>query len=184
MLPTVAKIQIDIAMTLGISCPSERPGEAVVMVVWDCVCRGVGYEETVCSGQLCCGWPSGLYRSHIRCLPLLPSTPVSSKHTKAIAASKKGWGKGRGGTCTQKCTHQKGKKERKKKLPSFVGGLKERRGTVAAVAPAQDIWDAPFHKYKVWSVEGGEGALGICVQSERHTLQIQAPCGSRGKVGW
>lgn len=75
--------------------------------------------------------------------PLLQSTPVSSKHTKAIAASKKGWGGGVGGTCTQKCTEppsSKGKKRKgKKKLPSFVGGLKERRGTVAAVAPAQDI---------------------------------------------
>lgn len=32
MLPTVAKIQIDIPMTLEISCPSERPRVAVVVV--------------------------------------------------------------------------------------------------------------------------------------------------------
>ncbi|GAA6101643.1 uncharacterized [Tachysurus ichikawai] len=72
--------------------------------------------------------------------PLLPSTPVSSKHTKAVAASKKGSGKGRGALAHKSAPSPlvKRKKERKK-LPSFVRGLKERHGTVAAVAPAQDI---------------------------------------------
>lgn len=33
-------------------------------------------------------------------------------------------------------------------------------------------------------MEGGDGARGICVQRERHTLQIHAPRGSTGRAGW
>lgn len=72
--------------------------------------------------------------------PLFPSTPASSKHTKAIAASKRA--RVRGEALAHKSALSplvKREKKKGKKRPSFVGGLKERRGTVAAVAPAQDI---------------------------------------------